>query len=100
MEIERSLNKGPLINHFDWIAGTSTGGIFQEKTRLSVPPCLAILALALSKGFSLTECLRLYLQLKDDVFQGSRTYDAAPIERFLQEKFGVDTKMSEIKGAR
>ncbi|KAH7729232.1 phospholipase A2group VI (cytosoliccalcium-independent) [Aphelenchoides avenae] len=85
MEIERSLNKGPLINHFDWIAGTSTG---------------AILALALSKGFSLTECLRLYLQLKDDVFQGSRTYDAAPIERFLQEKFGVDTKMSEIKGAR
>ncbi|KAH7725379.1 calcium-independent phospholipase A2-like [Aphelenchoides avenae] len=85
MEIERLLDKGPLIQHFDWIAGTSTG---------------AILALALSKGHSLHECLRLYLQLKDDVFQGSRPYDAAFIEGFLKEKFGADTRMTEIKGAR
>ncbi|KAL3121721.1 hypothetical protein niasHT_003512 [Heterodera trifolii] len=74
--------------HFDWVAGTSTG---------------AILALALADGTSLIDCLRLYLRLKDDVFgpeaKASRFggYKPECLEKFLQDHFGKQRKMSDIR---
>lgn len=42
----------PIIHCFDWVIGTSTGGI---------------LALALATGKSVRDCLNVYLRLKDKV---------------------------------
>lgn len=72
-----------IIDYFEWISGTSTG---------------AILALALADGTSLMDCLRLYLRLKDDVFDAPiRPYSAENIEKFLQHQFGFARTMSEIR---
>ncbi|KAL3101467.1 hypothetical protein niasHT_020786 [Heterodera trifolii] len=74
--------------HFDWVAGTSTG---------------AILALALADGTSLIDCLRLYLRLKDDVFGPDAReshfggYKPECLEKFLQDHFGKQRKMSDIQ---
>ncbi|RWS19751.1 85/88 kDa calcium-independent phospholipase A2-like protein [Leptotrombidium deliense] len=67
---------------FDWIAGTSTGGI---------------LALYIALGNSASECRKLYFRLKDKVFVGSRPYDSEPLEKFLREALGEETKMSDIQ---
>lgn len=59
MYLEKRLateNKKSIVDHFDWIAGTSTG---------------AILTLALATGTSLLDCLRLYIRLKDEIFVGN-----------------------------
>ncbi|KAI8426055.1 hypothetical protein MSG28_005021 [Choristoneura fumiferana] len=45
----------PIIHCFDWVAGTSTGGI---------------LALALASGKTLRECQRLYFRMKEYAFVG------------------------------
>ncbi|KAL3111799.1 hypothetical protein niasHT_011086 [Heterodera trifolii] len=77
-----------LRRHFDFVAGTSTG---------------AILALALADGTPLVDCLRLYLKLKDDVFgpeaKESRFggYKPEHLEKFLQDHFGKERKMSDIR---
>lgn len=84
-----------MINHFDWIAGTSTG---------------AILALALADGVELRNCLRLYLRLKDDIFvtkksdeesstilKPTRPYSADSIELFLKTQFGANRCLGQIK---
>lgn len=70
----------PIRNCFDWIGGTSTGGI---------------LALALLHGKTVRYCQGLYFQLKDAVFEGRRPYDSAPLEEFLKKEFGETTRMSE-----
>lgn len=75
----------PVNNCFDWIAGTSTGGV---------------LALLLAQGKSVRECRCLYFRLKDRVFVGSRPYDAEPLEKILQKELGNETMMSDVKGAR
>ncbi|XP_076312076.1 85/88 kDa calcium-independent phospholipase A2-like isoform X2 [Tachypleus tridentatus] len=74
-----------LVNCFDWIAGTSTGGI---------------LALALAQGKTPKECLQLYFRLKDKVFVGSRPYDSQFLDQFLQKELGEDTVMSDIKNVK
>ena len=66
---------------FDWIAGTSTGGI---------------LAIALAQGKSAVDCQRLYFQMKDKVFVGTRPYDAKPLEDFLKNEFGESSTMSSL----
>jgi len=85
MELEDRL-PSPLVNHIDWLGGTSTG---------------AILALAIADGTSLRDCLRLYLRLKDEVFQlppgGMRPYSAERIEHFLQQHFGPKRTLSELR---
>ncbi|XP_023225237.1 85/88 kDa calcium-independent phospholipase A2-like isoform X2 [Centruroides sculpturatus] len=75
----------PIIHCFDWLAGTSTGGI---------------LALALAIGKSISECRCLYFRLKDKVFVGVRPYISENLEKFLQSEFGENTRMSEIKYPR
>ncbi|XP_054724594.1 85/88 kDa calcium-independent phospholipase A2-like isoform X2 [Uloborus diversus] len=79
-ELERILKK-PLSEIFDFVAGTSTGGI---------------LALALATGKSMRECRSLYFRLKDKVFVGIRPYNADLLEAFLKEELGESTFMGDI----
>ncbi|XP_023245898.1 85/88 kDa calcium-independent phospholipase A2 [Copidosoma floridanum] len=81
LEIEAVLNK-PITNCFDWIAGTSTGGI---------------LALGLAAGRSLKECQALYFRIKDNAFVGKRPYSSEPLENALKECLGSETVMSDIR---
>ncbi|XP_049295992.1 85/88 kDa calcium-independent phospholipase A2 isoform X3 [Anopheles funestus] len=84
LEIE-NLAQTPIVHLFDWIAGTSTGGI---------------LALALGCGKTMKQCMCLYLRMKDQAFVGSRPYPSDPLETVLKEQLGEFTVMSDIKHPR
>lgn len=75
----------PILSLFDWIAGTSTGGI---------------LALALAMGKSVRYTQGLYFRMKDQVFLGHRPYDEKPLEEILKKELGEETVMADIKGIR
>ena len=81
LEIESVLGK-PVVDCFDWIAGTSTGGI---------------LALGLSLGKSLRECQALYFRIKEEAFVGMRPYNSEDLERVLKDSLGAETVMSDIE---
>ncbi|XP_053606881.1 85/88 kDa calcium-independent phospholipase A2 isoform X2 [Plodia interpunctella] len=81
INLEEAVGK-PIINCFDWVAGTSTGGI---------------LALALSCGKSLRDCQRLYFRMKEHAFVGIRPYPSEALENMLKENLGTETVMSDIK---
>ena len=72
LEVEAVLNK-PISKCFDWIAGTSTGGI---------------LALGIASGKSLKECQALYFRIKDNAFIGNRPYPSEPLENALKDSLG------------
>lgn len=72
----------PIHNCFDWIAGTSTGGI---------------LALGIASGKSMKECLHLYFRMKELTFAGSRPYPSEALESILKDTFGADTVMADIQ---
>lgn len=72
----------PVLDCFDWVAGTSTGGV---------------LALLLACGKTPRQCLQLYFSLKDKVFIGNRPHDADSLEKFLQREMGETTLMTDIK---
>ena len=66
---------------FDWIVGTSTGGI---------------LALALAKGFSVLESQKIYLRMKAKVFNAAAMpYDVNQMSKLLRAEFG-DTTMADL----
>ncbi|XP_049627518.1 85/88 kDa calcium-independent phospholipase A2 isoform X2 [Suncus etruscus] len=67
---------------FDWVAGTSTGGI---------------LALSILHGKSMAYMRGVYFRMKDEVFRGSRPYESGPLEEFLKREFGEHTKMTDVK---
>ncbi|XP_071050345.1 85/88 kDa calcium-independent phospholipase A2 isoform X3 [Onthophagus taurus] len=81
LELEAAIG-GPINNCFDWITGTSTGGI---------------LALGLAAGKTLKECHCLYFRLKDQTFIGIRPYPSEPLESMLKECLGSDSVMTDIK---
>ncbi|XP_071870530.1 calcium-independent phospholipase A2 VIA [Bombus fervidus] len=81
LEIESILQK-PIVECFDWIAGTSTGGI---------------LTLGLAAGKSLRECQALYFRMKEEAFVGNRPYNSDGLEKVLKDCLGVNTVMSDIK---
>lgn len=81
LELE-SIVKRPIVKCFDWVAGTSTGGI---------------LALGLVSGKTLKEILCLYFRMKDYTFVGSRPYPSEPLENILKDCFGSDTVMADIR---
>jgi len=81
LEIESILQR-PVIHCFDWIAGTSTGGI---------------LALGLGAGKSLRECQALYFRIKEDAFVGSRPYNSEGLEKVLKKCLGTHTVMANIE---
>ncbi|KAM5288399.1 85/88 kDa calcium-independent phospholipase A2 isoform 2-T2 [Ctenodactylus gundi] len=70
---------------FDWVAGTSTGGI---------------LALAILHSKSMAYMRGVYFRMKDEVFRGSRPYESGPLEEFLKREFGEHTKMTDVKKPR
>lgn len=72
----------PIVHCFDWVAGTSTGGI---------------LALALSVGKTIRECQRLYFRLKNIAFQDPKPYASEPLEEILKETLGPTTVMADIE---
>ncbi|XP_059189074.1 85/88 kDa calcium-independent phospholipase A2 isoform X2 [Centropristis striata] len=75
----------PTRELFDWVAGTSTGGI---------------LALAIIHGKSMEYLRCLYFRMKEQVFRGSRPYESAPLEDFLKKEFGENTKMTDVRYPR
>uniref|UniRef100_A0A3B4AD90 phospholipase A2 n=1 Tax=Periophthalmus magnuspinnatus TaxID=409849 RepID=A0A3B4AD90_9GOBI len=75
----------PTRELFEWVAGTSTGGI---------------LALAIIHGKSMEYLRCLYFRMKEQVFKGSRPYESAPLEDFLKKEFGDDTKMTDVQYPR
>ncbi|XP_068558826.1 85/88 kDa calcium-independent phospholipase A2 [Cebidichthys violaceus] len=82
--LEREAGR-PVRELFDWVAGTSTGGI---------------LALAIVHGKSMEYLLCLYFRMKEQVFKGSRPYESAPLEDFLKKEFGENTKMTDVRYPR
>lgn len=81
LEIER-LSQTPVHHMFDWVAGTSTGGI---------------LALGLGSGKTMRQCMCLYLRMKDQAFVGSRPYASDNLEALLKESLGEYSVMTDIK---
>ncbi|KAK3863829.1 hypothetical protein Pcinc_030432 [Petrolisthes cinctipes] len=75
----------PIYHLFDWIGGTSTGGI---------------LALALAMGKEVRYTQGLYFRMKDLVFIGNRPYSEKPLEDILRKELGENTVMSDIKGPK
>lgn len=71
----------PVHSVFDWIAGTSTGGI---------------LALVLASGHTAAECRQFYFRMKNKVFIGTRPYESEPLEAFLKKTLGEETRMSQL----
>ncbi|XP_053191283.1 85/88 kDa calcium-independent phospholipase A2 [Scomber japonicus] len=82
--LEREAGR-PTKDLFDWVAGTSTGGI---------------LALAIVHGKSMEYLRCLYFRMKEQVFKGSRPYESAPLEDFLKKEFGENTKMADVQYPR
>ncbi|CAK6977133.1 /88 kDa calcium-independent phospholipase A2 [Scomber scombrus] len=82
--LEREAGR-PTKDLFDWVAGTSTGGI---------------LALAIVHGKSMEYLRCLYFRMKEQVFKGSRPYESAPLEDFLKKEFGENTKMTDVQYPR
>jgi len=94
---------GPIVEYFDWISGTSTGGILALLIASgTIPINLRVLknvhdgkCLFLFLGKSIHECKKLYFRFKDQVFVGKRPYDADALEGFLRNEFG-DKTMTEL----
>ncbi|XP_037045409.1 85/88 kDa calcium-independent phospholipase A2 isoform X2 [Bradysia coprophila] len=80
LEIEK-LSQTPINHLFDWVAGTSTGGI---------------LALGLGSGKTMKQCMCMYLRMKDQAFVGSRPYASDNLETLLKESLGESTVMTDI----
>ena len=72
----------PIKDCFDWISGTSTGGL---------------LALGIAMGKPLPYMKGLYVRLKDEVFKGSRPYPAEFFETMLKKELGETIVMTDIK---
>lgn len=81
LEIE-NLSQTPIHHLFDWVAGTSTGGI---------------LALGLGSGKTMKQCMCLYLRMKDQAFVGSRPYASENLENLLKDSLGEFTVMTDIQ---
>ncbi|XP_071208088.1 85/88 kDa calcium-independent phospholipase A2-like isoform X1 [Salvelinus alpinus] len=75
----------PIKELFDWVSGTSTGGI---------------LALAITHGKDMEYLRCLYFRMKEQVFKGSRPYESAPLEDFLKKEFGENTMMTDVRHPR
>lgn len=81
LELE-TVTKKPIKDCFDWISGTSTGGI---------------LALGIASGKTMRECLCLYFRMKELTFVGVRPYPSETLEKVLKDSFGTETVMTDIK---
>lgn len=80
LELERIIGR-PIKDCFDWVAGTSTGGI---------------LALGIATKKTMKECLHLYFRMKDLTFVGMRPYSSENLEKVLKDAFGENSVMADI----
>ncbi|ESO07839.1 hypothetical protein HELRODRAFT_117205 [Helobdella robusta] len=71
----------PIHETFDWIGGTSTGGI---------------LTVGILQRKPLNYLLGAYFKLKDEVFKGKRPYSSETLENFIKKEFGQFSKMGDI----
>ncbi|XP_003379124.1 ankyrin repeat-containing domain protein [Trichinella spiralis] len=79
--LETALKK-PLISYVTWLAGTSTGGF---------------LAAGLAKGMSLRDCQKIYLRMKDCLFEGRiRPYQSDAFEQLIKANIGETSKITDI----
>uniref|UniRef100_A0A8D8UY23 phospholipase A2 n=2 Tax=Cacopsylla melanoneura TaxID=428564 RepID=A0A8D8UY23_9HEMI len=84
MALER-LTQRPPLECFDWIAGTSTGGI---------------LASGLAAGKPLRELMNTYFLIKDKVFGITRPFDDRELLKILKEILGEHTVMNDIQSVK
>lgn len=59
-----------------------------------------ILLYSLATGKTPREMMMTYLRLKDKVFVDTKPYDTKKMEELLQQEFGLEHKMSDIKEPR
>lgn len=84
-----------MLNYFDWVAGTSTGSYVSGALTTGNVSLLFLIPLL---GTSLRTMQKMYLRFKDALFDSwSRPYSAETLETFLQEMFGEETKLSDVK---
>ena len=108
MEIEAIVGR-PIKHCFDWIGGTSTGGILALAIARGMPAYIIWLDFVLShcvlsfaviercfSGFSLKHLKGLFVRMKDEVFKGSRPYDSCMLESMLKREFGETSVMTDI----
>lgn len=81
LELQKHLDR-PIIDYFRWVVGTSTG---------------SFIGTFLITGKSLPEIRSIYFRLKDKVFVGDRPYDATPLEKNLEENFGSELTLADLK---
>ncbi|KAL1451316.1 hypothetical protein WDU94_005705 [Cyamophila willieti] len=81
MALEK-LTQRPILECFDWIAGTSTGGI---------------LASGLAAGKPLRELMNIYFLIKDKVFGITRPFDDRELLKILKEILGEHTVVNDIQ---
>lgn len=111
--LEREAGR-PTRELFDWVAGTSTGGIlalaiihgvcahfpfiFTWFSQRSIKTTMTMFPLLVGKSMEYLRCL--YFRMKEQVFKGSRPYESAPLEDFLKKEFGENTKMTDVRYPR
>ena len=114
-EIERLTGKR-ITELFDWIIGTSTGGIlalglvYRKSPSLPLPglvhTCsIPLLALyydlsPIPGNMSLVQLRQLYFRLKQQIFANTRlgyAYNSRGLEELLQDELGTDLRMCDIK---
>jgi len=96
--LEKELNR-PVTEMFDYIAGTSTGGILTllladgYSGNLIASLFLFIIDIFICK---VQECRQIYFRLKDKIFKGIRPYVSDTLEQFLQKFVGEDKRMRDL----
>ncbi|XP_075679412.1 85/88 kDa calcium-independent phospholipase A2-like [Dermatophagoides pteronyssinus] len=75
------ITKKQTVEIFDWIAGTSTGGI---------------LALLLASGYTALKCRSIYFQLKDKIFNGNRTHSTELLEKLIKQYLGDEKRLCDL----
>ena len=82
--IEQEAGK-PIHQLFDYVSGTSTGGMAALGFLLKYRP---------------TDLQRFYLKLKDECFLGKRPYPEGPLEENLKELFGENNRLLDFQSPR
>ncbi|CDW53780.1 Patatin and Ank 2 and Ank domain containing prote in [Trichuris trichiura] len=95
--IEQRL-KIPLYQIVDWVAGTSTGALLGTAIALGKSLKIAIIPLCKkSSSRSLRNVQKLYMLLKDDIFEGQkRPYSSSRMEESLKSIVGPSTTMADV----